>query len=273
MRLVTYAVASGQSMVGILTDEGVVATGFSSMLEVIRSGRNPEGDSAAQPLSSVRLLAPVPRPGKLLFCGVNYASHKDENPSAVLPTEPFFFSKLPSAVIGPDEPIRIPTPASQVDYEVELAIVIGRQSKGLRRETALQSVFGYTVVNDVSGRDVQFTDNQITLGKGFDTYAPMGPCIVTADAIPDPQTLNVSSFVNGQQRQGEATSAMLFPVATILEFVSRYITLEPGDIVTTGTPAGVGCFMSPPGYLAAGDVVEVAVDGIGRLSNPVVNDW
>ncbi|MGH3737386.1 MAG: fumarylacetoacetate hydrolase family protein [Micromonosporaceae bacterium] len=136
--------------------------------------------------------------------------------SGALPAEPFFFAKLPTAVIGPGEPIRIPCPQSQVDYEVEFAVVIGRAGRGLRREDAAEHIFGYTVVNDVSGRDVQFKDNQITLGMGFDTFAPMGPCIVTADEIPDPQALQVASCVNGERRQGEATANMLFPVAVVL---------------------------------------------------------
>ena len=273
MRLVTYAVKSEPSRVGILTGEGVSPTRYASMLDLIASGSLPAATADAIPQSEARLLAPVPSPGKLLFCGVNYASHKNENPAAVLPVEPFFFSKLPSAVIGPNAPIRIPTPASQVDYEVELAMVIGKTGRRISREGALEYVYGYTVINDVSGRDVQFKDNQITLGKGFDTFAPMGPCIVTADEIPDPQALNVSTFVNGHQRQGETTANMLFSIATILEFVSRHITLHPGDIVTSGTPAGVGCFMKPPGYLSDGDVVHVEVDAIGRLSNPVIAGW
>ncbi|MGH3739243.1 MAG: fumarylacetoacetate hydrolase family protein [Micromonosporaceae bacterium] len=272
MRLVTYSDGTGPR-VGVLTGDGVAATGATGMLQVIRSGELPHITSAPQPVADLRLLAPLPRPGKLLFCGVNYASHKRENPSATLPAEPFFFAKLPSAVIGPGEPIRIPSPHSQVDYEVELAVVIGKGGRGLRRGEAAEHVFGYTVVNDVSGRDVQFKDNQITLGKGFDTFAPMGPCIVTAGEISDPQALRVASYVNGEQRQGEATANMLFPVAVVLEFVSRYITLDPGDIVSTGTPAGVGLFRSPPSLLAPGDVVEVEVDAIGRLRNPVVAGW
>ncbi|MGH9185001.1 MAG: fumarylacetoacetate hydrolase family protein [Acidimicrobiales bacterium] len=272
MRLVTYSDVTGPR-VGLLTRDGVAATDATDMLAVVRSGKLPHTTSAPKPVADLRLLAPLPRPGKLLFCGVNYASHKQENPSATLPSEPFFFAKLPSAVIGPDEPIRIPSPQSQVDYEVELAVVIGKGGKGLRREGAAEHIFGYTVVNDVSGRDVQFKDNQITLGKGFDTFAPMGPCIVTADEIGDPQALRVNAYVNGEQRQAEATANMLFPVDVVLEFVSRYITLEPGDIVTTGTPAGVGLFRSPPTFLAPGDVVEVEVDAIGRLRNPVVAGW
>lgn len=275
MKLVTFTRASGGPRshgpvpceVGILTRDGVLPTGRSDMMEVISSG-TPQ--AVGDPVPDARLGPPVHRPGKMLFCGINYASHQRENPSAVLPKEPFFFSKLPSAVIGPEDPIRVPTPSSEVDYEAELAVVIGREGTALTERNALEHVFGYTVVNDVSARDVQFTDNQITLGKGFDTFCPMGPCIVTAEEIPDPSTLTVSSSVNGQQRQREATASMLFSVPTLLAFVSRHITLEPGDVVTTGTPAGVGTFWRPPTYLAAGDRVTVEVDAVGRLSNPVV---
>jgi 2-keto-4-pentenoate hydratase/2-oxohepta-3-ene-1,7-dioic acid hydratase in catechol pathway len=271
MRLVTYRTGDQAPAVGILTDAGVLPTGHADLIQVIRSGALPAPTGA--PIPGARLLAPVPRPGKLLFCGVNYASHKEENPDAVLPDEPFFFSKLPTAVVGPDEPIILPAPHSQVDYEVELALVIGKQGKAIAAADALDHVFGYTVVNDVSGRDVQFKDAQITLGKGFDTFSPMGPCVLTADEVPDPGALYVASHVNGEQRQGETTATMRFPVPVLLEFVSRHITLEPGDIVTTGTPAGVGAFRRPPLYLAPGDTVSVEVDAIGRLSNPVVAGW
>jgi len=271
MKLVTYRTPDGPAAVGVLTDAGVLPTGQSDLLDVIRSGTLPE--PVGGPVPDARLLAPIPRPGKLLFCGVNYSSHKDENPAAVFPDEPFFFSKLPSSVIGPDQPIRIPEPHSQVDYEVELAVVIGREGRGIARSDALDHVFGYTVVNDVSGRDVQFKDNQITLGKGFDTFSPMGPCVLTADEVPDPARLFVASHVNGEQRQGEPAANMRTGVPELLEFVSRHITLEPGDIVTTGTPAGVGAFRTPPLYLAPGDTVSVEVDAIGRLTNPVVAGW
>lgn len=271
MRLVTFETAERRG-VGLLGPDGVVPTGRDDLLEVIRDG-GPKPSGGADPLRDYRLLAPLARPGKVLCCGVNYASHKDENPDAVLPTEPFFFAKLPSAVVGPDEPIRIPQPTSQVDYEVELAVVIGRRGRRIPEDRALEHVFGYTVLNDVSGRDVQFKDHQITLGKGFDTFAPLGPVVVTADEIPDPSALHVASYVNGEQRQHEATANMLFDVPFLLAFLSRWITLEPGDIVTTGTPAGVGTFMKPPTFLAPGDVVEVEVDGVGRLRNPVVAGW
>lgn len=274
MRLVTYE-NGGNIGVGIKVDGGVVPTGYGDMVELIEAGEAglEEAAGAAEKGEVVgghRLKAPVPAPGKILFSGINYASHKEENPSATLPERPQVFAKLPSAVIGPGESIVIPKISGQVDYEVELAVVIGRRTKGVSREEALEHVFGYTVVNDVSARDVQFADNQITTGKGLDTFCPMGPELVLRDEIPDPQQLVVSSYVNGERRQNSPTSEMLFDVAALIEFLSAHITLHPGDVISTGTPAGVGLFMDPPAYLKEGDVVDVEVDGIGRLTNPVV---
>jgi 2-keto-4-pentenoate hydratase/2-oxohepta-3-ene-1,7-dioic acid hydratase in catechol pathway len=272
MKLVTY-VDDGSPRVGVLDGDLVRATDLTDMGQAIAAASLPSPGAEVGAVDDVRLLAPVLRPGKLLFCGINYASHKQENPSAVLPAEPFFFSKLPSAVVGHGDAVRIPGPESQVDYEVELAMVIGKGGRGISQTGALEHVFGYTVMDDISGRDVQFRDHQITLGKGFDTFAPMGPCVVTRDEIPDPQALFVSSYVNGELRQHEPTANMLFTCATLIEFVSRHITLEPGDIVTTGTPAGVGTFRDPPLFLAPGDVVDVEVDAVGRLRNTVVAGW
>jgi 2-keto-4-pentenoate hydratase/2-oxohepta-3-ene-1,7-dioic acid hydratase in catechol pathway len=183
------------------------------------------------------------------------------------------FAKLPSAVVGPGDPIRIPSPQSQVDYEVELAVVIGRPARRLAVDDALSAVFGYTLCNDVSARDVQFRDNQLTLGKGFDTFAPLGPCVVTADDIDDPQDLRLWCTVNGDLRQDSSTAQMLFPVAELLAYVSRHVTLEPGDVITTGTPAGAAAFRQPPAYLRPGDVTEIGADRIGVLRNPVEAGW
>jgi 2-keto-4-pentenoate hydratase/2-oxohepta-3-ene-1,7-dioic acid hydratase in catechol pathway len=274
--LVTYQVGDG-SAVGVLADGQGHATAHIDMRALIAAGPaawstlSADGLGAAVP--GARLLAPLPAPGKLLFCGVNYPGHLEENPGAVLPEVPFFFSKLPSAVVGPDAEIVIPAPDNQVDYEVELAVVIGRRAHRLDRASALDHVFGYTVVNDVSARDVQFKDSQITLGKNADTFCPMGPAIVTADAIGDPHALAVRTRVNGEERQSDVTSNLIFDIPRLLEFVSATITLEPGDIVTTGTPAGVGCFRDPPLWLRPGDRVEVEVDGIGTLANPVIGAW
>jgi 2-keto-4-pentenoate hydratase/2-oxohepta-3-ene-1,7-dioic acid hydratase in catechol pathway len=262
--------AGGRQVAGILAADGaIIRADGADLVTALREGRRLAAAEGARPARGVRLTAPLARPGKIICAGVNYASHQQENPAAVLPDEPFFFAKLPSAIIGPDEPIVIPELSTQLDYEVELAAVIGRPIRNVSPEEALAAVFGYTIINDVSARDIQFKDNQIMLGKGLDTFCPIGPVVVTADEIPDPQDLIVSSYVNGQRRQHESTAGMVFPVADLLSRLSRHITLEPGDVVTTGTPAGVGCFMQPPGLLRPGDLVEVEVTGIGKLSNPV----
>jgi 2-keto-4-pentenoate hydratase/2-oxohepta-3-ene-1,7-dioic acid hydratase in catechol pathway len=277
MRLVTYA-GEGRTGVGVRVDGGVVDVGFETMLDLIAAGESGRERAAvaadrAQVAEGAKVLAPVPAPGKILCSGINYASHKEENPDAVMPEEPFFFAKLSSAVVGPDEPIVIPTPQTQTDYEVELAVVIGRTAKNVREEAALDYVFGYTVLNDVSARDIQFKDNQLTLGKGVDTFSPLGPEIVTADEIRDPSSLHVASYLNGEQMQSSATSEMLFTPARLIAAVSQIITLHPGDVITTGTPAGVGCFRDPPVYLQPGDEITVEVDAIGQLTNPVAAGW
>lgn len=273
MKLVSFA-HDGRHGVGLWTDGGIRPTRFDEMLDAIRAGGAAiQAEGTPLPLEACRLLAPIAAPGKLLFSGLNYRSHTEENPTAVLPTSPQFFAKLPSAVIGPDEPIVLPASGSQVDYEVELAAVIGAKARAVPSERALDYVFGYTVVNDVSARDVQFKDNQITTGKGFDTFCPMGPAIVLTDEIGDPQALRVESYVNGERRQSSPTADMLFTVAELIAFISTHITLYPGDIISTGTPAGVGTFRRPPAFLQPGDTVTVVVDRIGGLRNPVVAGW
>jgi 2,4-diketo-3-deoxy-L-fuconate hydrolase len=276
MRLVTYT-AAGRSGVGARRDGAIVDTGYADMHDLIRAGADGLAAAAAAvesgtPVESASLLAPI-RPGKILCSGVNYASHAEENPGATLPTEPFFFSKLPSAVVGPEAPIRIPRPTTNADYEVELAMVIGTPGYRIPEEQALDHVFGWTILHDVSARDVQFKDAQITLGKNPDTFAPIGPEIVTVDELGDWSTLRVSTKLNGQLMQDAATSTMLFTPAHLIAFLSDLISLEPGDVITTGSPAGVGCFRDPPVYLEPGDTVTVAVDRIGDLTNPVVAGW
>lgn len=277
MKLVTFE-AAGETGVGVLRDGDVVPTGFTNMFELIHGGGAAlallaGAAGAASPIRDARVLAPILRPGKLLFCGINYLSHQQENPGGKLPEEPFFFSKLPTAVIGPDEPIVIPSPENQVDPEVELAVVIGRRSRGLTEANAVDAVFGYTLLNDVSAREVQFKDSQITLGKGYDTFCPMGPAVVTRDEVPDPSRLRLTCAVNGEVRQDEGTAGMLFGVARLLAFVSRHITLEPGDVISTGTPAGVGLFRKPPIFLHPGDTVTVSCRAIGELTSPVIAGW
>jgi 2,4-diketo-3-deoxy-L-fuconate hydrolase len=220
-------------------------------------------------LESLRLLAPIPRPGKILCSGINYRSHLQENPEAILPEEPFFFAKLPSTVIGPSQPIVCPRRSQQVDYEIELAVVIGRKMKETAESDVLEHVFGYTILHDVSARDVQFRHNQITLGKNFDTFCPIGPWVVTRDEISRPDRIGLKTFLNGQIMQDGSTSDWLFSLPQLLSFLSQRITLEPGDIVSTGTPAGVGVFRKPPIFLKPGDIVRLEADQIGVLQNNV----
>lgn len=273
MRLVTFA-TGGRTGVGVRRDGAVFDTGYADMFALISDGSAglERAGAADDEVRDAQLLAPI-RPGKILCSGVNYASHAEENPNAVMPEEPFFFSKLPSAVIGPGEPIRIPRQSTLTDYEVELAMVIGARGYRIPEQRALEHVFGWTILHDVSARDVQFKDSQITLGKNPDTFAPIGPEIVTSDELGDWSTLHVSSMLNGQVMQSSATAEMLFPPARLLAFLSDLITLEPGDVVTTGSPAGVGCFRDPPVYMKPGDTVTVSVDRIGDLTNPVEAGW
>lgn len=220
-------------------------------------------------ISDPRLLAPV-RPSKVVAIGLNYRDHIEEA-GLEEPKAPLVFAKFPSAIVGPDEPIVIdPAVAERVDWEVELAVVIGRAMRNVPAEQALAHVFGYTVANDVSARDVQFGDGQWVRGKSLDTFCPVGPWVVTADEIPNPQALRLRTRVNGETVQDASTDRMVFGVAELLAYCSRSFTLQPGDLVLTGTPWGCGEFMTPPRSLGDGDVVEVEIDGIGCLRNPVV---
>jgi 2-keto-4-pentenoate hydratase/2-oxohepta-3-ene-1,7-dioic acid hydratase in catechol pathway len=270
VRLVRYR-HHGSEFVGIETESGVIPTQFADMVELIGSGQRPE--PIGESIEPERILAPIARPGKIFGSGINFRSHLDENPAGVLPDEPGFFSKLPSAVVGPGDPIVIPTPEREVDYEVELAIVIGAACRRVPSARAFEHVFGYTIVHDVSARDLQFKEGGLTLGKGLDTFCPMGPAIVTVDELGDASSLELATHLNGERMQHVSTSDWLFGVATMVEFLSVHVTLEPGDVITTGTPAGVGTFRNPPIYLRPGDEVTVEVERIGRLTNPVLAGW
>jgi 2-keto-4-pentenoate hydratase/2-oxohepta-3-ene-1,7-dioic acid hydratase in catechol pathway len=280
MKLFTVRDALGD-WVAVERDGGLVdltAAGVAvSMLDLIRKG--PAGLEAARdtargapvrrPLDGADLAPPL-QPGKVLCSGINYRGHALENPNAKMPTEPFFFAKLPSSVIGPETPIPHPRRTEQMDYEVEFAAVIGKRLRRAAPGDVLPALFGYTLLNDVSARDVQFKDNQITLGKNFDGFAPIGPCILTADAMPHPDRVRLLTRLNGRVLQDGSTSDWLFPLPDLIAFLSQTMTLEPGDIVTTGTPAGVGLFQKPPVFMWPGDVVEIEAEGIGVLRNPIV---
>jgi 2-keto-4-pentenoate hydratase/2-oxohepta-3-ene-1,7-dioic acid hydratase in catechol pathway len=218
----------------------------------------------------VRLRTPLPRPGKILCSGVNYRGHLKENPAAKLPEEPFFFAKLPSAMIGPGDSIVLPRGSAQVDAEVELAVVIGRRMRHTPASEVMAGIFGYTILHDVSARDVQFRDQQITLGKNFDTFAPIGPCIVTKEEISEPDNVRLRATISGETLQDGTTRDWIFPLPELIAALARVMTLEPGDIVSTGTPAGVGYFRCPQRFLRPGDTCVLEIDGIGRLENPVL---
>ena len=230
------------------------------------------GSASLLPLSGVRLLAPVPQPLRNVFAlGLNYAEHAAEGGHDA-PDAPIYFTKATTAVIGPDEPIIAdPSVSQQLDWEVELGVILGTGGRRISEADALDHVFGYTVIHDVSARDLQFArSGQWFLGKSFDTGCPMGPWIVSADEIGDPQNLDLSLHVNGVEKQSSNTRYMIFPVAKILEDLSSVLTLQAGDIISTGTPDGIGGSRQPPEFLQPGDVTEAEVAGIGLLRNPVV---
>ena len=211
---------------------------------------------------------PIDRPGKIIAVGLNYRDHADEA-TVTPPSTPILFAKWTTCLIGPDQPIVIPKGIDEVDWEAELAVVIGRTARNVGVDDALDFVRGYTCMNDVSARRAQRDDGQWTRAKSFDTFGPIGPTVVPAHEIPDPQVLNIRARVNGETMQDSNTSRMIFSVAHLIAFISAGITLEPGDVISTGTPNGVGAFRATPIFLQPGDRVDVEIDGIGTLSNPV----
>jgi len=212
---------------------------------------------------------PIERPQKIICVGLNYRDHAEEQ-GTELPQRPLLFAKWPNTLIGPGDPIRIPGITQKVDYEAELGVVIGAQVRGVSEENALEAVAGYVCVNDVSGRDLQFSDGQWVRGKSLDTFCPVGPALVPASEIADPQALGIRAILNGETLQDSTTANMVFGVAEIVAFVSQAITLEPGDLIATGTPSGVGVFRDPQVFLKAGDEITIDIEGIGTLTNPVV---
>ncbi|WP_027857289.1 fumarylacetoacetate hydrolase family protein [Marinobacterium jannaschii] len=226
--------------------------------------------ASAIPLSEVTLLAPVQKPDKYLGVGLNYADHIEET-GLETPQFPTIFNKQNSCVIGPDEAIHRPRLSEKLDYEGELALVIGKRCRHVPRDQAHRVIAGYTIVNDVSVRDWQIKAPTWTLGKSFDTHGPMGPWIVTADAL-DPHTLALRTWVNGELRQHSNTDQLIFDCYQLVETLTQVCTLEPGDVIATGTCSGVGVKMKPRGYMKPGDRVTVEIEGIGRLSNPVIEE-
>jgi len=213
-------------------------------------------------------MLPIERPGKIVCVGLNYLDHAEEQ-GAALPAEPLLFAKFPNALIGPGDPIVIPPIVTQCDYEAELGVVIGTRVKDVSRENALNAVQGYLCANDVSARDLQFSDGQWTRGKSVDSFCPVGP-LVSADDIPDPHNLRIRAIVSGEVLQDSTTANLIFGIDEIISHASRTMTLEPGDLILTGTPAGVGIFRDPQRLLRPGDEVTIEIEGIGTLTNPVV---
>lgn len=213
-------------------------------------------------------MLPIERPQKIVCVGLNYKDHAEEQ-GVDLPERPLLFAKWPNTLIGPGEPIVLPAISTKVDYEAELGVVIGSRVRGATVENALEAVAGYVCLNDVSARDLQFSDGQWVRGKSLDTFCPVGPRLVPASEIPDPQALRIRAILNGEVMQDSTTANMVFSVAEIIAFVSQAITLEPGDLIATGTPAGVGIFRDPKVLLEDGDEITIEIEGIGALTNPV----
>ena len=268
MRLVTFSPAGDRPMTGVL--EGSRIRAFArgvDAISAIAGSRKPDGPEYA--LDNVKLLAPIPRPGKFICIGLNYRDHAIES-GMEIPKVPTVFSKFSSSVIGPGDPIVLPKTSEKPDYEAELAFVIGRAGKHIRAERWADHVYGYTIVHDVSARDFQMATTQWLMGKTCDTFAPMGPWIVSADEISDPHALDISLEIGGETLQSSNTRELIFRIPELVAYLSSVMTLEPGDIVSTGTPPGVGMARKPPRWLKAGDEVTVRVEGIGELRNPVV---
>ncbi len=281
MRYVTFH-QDGRAEPGVYFEEQVVplrGAGFASLLEVIEGGADAldrvrrwisgAASSHARDPAGITFAAPIPRPPKLICIGLNYRDHAAEAKLA-LPEVPTMFAKFPTSVIGHGHPIVLPRNSVKPDYEAEFAVVIGRRGRHIAADDWHDYVFGYTILNDVSARDFQMATSQWMIGKTFDTFAPIGPAIVTADEIADPHSLRISLTINGETLQDSNTGNLIFRVPQLIAYLSSVFTLEPGDIIATGTPAGVGFARKPPRWLKPGDQVKIQIEGIGELFNPVV---
>ncbi|MEO8026360.1 MAG: fumarylacetoacetate hydrolase family protein [Bryobacteraceae bacterium] len=267
MRYVTFEKADASREVGVLEGDSIRGTGVADMISAIAT--RPAAKGSAVPLSSVKLLAPIQRPPKLICIGLNYRDHAAESNMAI-PSVPTVFSKFSSSIIAPGEAIVLPKNSERPDYEAEFAFVIGKRGRHIPADKWQEYIFGYTIINDVSARDVQMATSQWMMGKSFDTFCPMGPAIVTADEVADPHALAISCVVSGETLQDSNTRELIFKLPELIEYLSSIMTLEPGDVVSTGTPAGVGFARKPPRFLKAGDDVVVKIEGLGELRNPVV---
>jgi 2-keto-4-pentenoate hydratase/2-oxohepta-3-ene-1,7-dioic acid hydratase in catechol pathway len=281
MKLATFT-HDGTTRIGAVDGDEIVDLAAAArdlpreMVAFLEAGREALGaahaamaDGPRIPLADVRLEAPIARPPKFLAVGLNYADHVAESGRDV-PEHPTVFNKQSTCVAGPTDPVHLPRISHVLDYEGELGIVIGRRCRHVSRDDAADVIAGYTVVNDVTVRDWQLRVHTWTMGKSFDTHGPIGPWIVTVDEIPDPHQLRLRTWVNDELRQESNTKELIFDCFTLVEHLSTAFTLEPGDVIATGTPAGVGIGMKPPHLLVAGDVVRIEIEGIGQLENPVI---
>lgn len=265
MKLMRYEMDE-QTFVGVLTGAEIIRLGIGDMTELMPPDAAFVETGMLDKLADARVLPPL-LPGKILAIGRNYAEHARELGNEA-PSEPLVFAVMPSAVIGDGDLIEWEAEmTAQVDWEGELAVVIGKPARNVSQDEALDFVFGYTIANDVSARDLQTRDKQWTRAKGLDTFCPLGPLVVTADDIPDPQTLRIVTTVDGERKQNGSTADMIFDVSFLIAYLSRAFTLNPGDVILTGTPAGVGKAQDPPRFLGEGSVVSVEIDGIGKLTN------
>jgi 2,4-diketo-3-deoxy-L-fuconate hydrolase len=269
LKLVTYSVDGGGTRVGALEGEEIRPLAHEDMIEFIEQGGSPEPGEDTVALGDARLHAPIAGPEKVIGIGLNYEDHAAET-GADIPEKPIVFAKYANTVIGPGETIRIPPITGQADYEAELAVVVGRAARNVPESEALDYVFGYMNANDVSSRDLQFSEGgQWTRSKSIDTFCPVGPYIATRDEVPDPQDLSIRCVLNGEVMQDGTTSKMIFSVAELVSFLSQGMTLVPGDIIVTGTPPGVGSARDPQVWLKDGDEVTIEIEGLGTLTNPV----
>lgn len=279
MKLVTFSESNGSAKPGLLVNDAVAdlsSAGFSSVLEIVAGGASAlekvkaAASSAKQvPVASVTLLAPIPAPNRIFCVGLNYRDHAVESKMEI-PKVPTIFLKLPSAVVGPNVPVALPSLSTQPDYEVEFALVIGKQGSKVSRDSWEEYVFGYTILNDVSARDIQLSTSQWTLGKSFDTFCPLGPAITTKDEVADPHALAISLSIDGEVLQSSNTRELIFKAPDLIAYISSITSLQPGDIISTGTPAGVGLGRTPQRWLKAGETMTAQVEGLGTLVNPVV---
>jgi 2-keto-4-pentenoate hydratase/2-oxohepta-3-ene-1,7-dioic acid hydratase in catechol pathway len=252
---------------GVVFD--LTPSGFATTLDVITHGKVPAMAASKLPLDQVKLHAPLLNPPRIFAIGLNYRDHAAEAKMAI-PTTPVVFFKLQSAIIGPGEAIVMPKATTQPDYEAEFAFVIGKGGYRISASDWREHVYGYTIVNDVSARDVQFATSQWTMAKSFPTFCPIGPAIVTADEIPDPHNLAIGLTIDGVAHQNSNTRELVFKIPELIEYLSSITPLLPGDIVSTGTPGGVGMGRTPKRWLKPGETVTITVEGVGSLTNPVV---